>query len=156
MSLPIILTLITIGLLLLLIEILILPGIAIIGLSGIGLIIIAIYNAYNILGIEVGHTILASTVIGSILIIYFALKTNTWKKLMLKTELKGKVPNLAENLIKVGDNGTSSSRLAPIGKAFINDQFVEVESVDGFVDENKNITVVRIEGNKLYIKSQKS
>ena len=152
MSLTVILVLIVLGLILLLIEILVLPGTAIIGLAGAGLIIASVYSAYNSLGTEMGHIILGGTILTSILVIYFSLKSNTWKKLMLKTELTGKVPNLAENLIKIGDNGTSSSRLAPIGKALINDQYVEVHSVDGFVDENQEITVVQMETNKIFVK----
>ena len=57
-----------------------------------------------------------------------------------------------KNLIKIGDHGNSSSRLAPIGKALINEQYVEVHSVEGFVDENQEITVVQIETNKIFVK----
>jgi membrane-bound ClpP family serine protease len=152
MSLSIILVLIILGLILLLIEILILPGTAIIGLAGIGFIIASVYSAYHSLGTEMGHIILSGTIVTSILVIYLSLRSNTWKKLMLKTELTGKVPNLAENLIKIGDHGNSSSRLAPIGKALINEQYVEVHSVEGFVDENQEITVVQIETNKIFVK----
>ena len=156
MSLSIILVLIVLGLILLLIEILILPGTAIIGLAGVGFIIASVYSAYHSFGTEIGHIILSGTIATSILVIYLSLRSNTWKKLMLKTELTGKVPNLAENLIKIGDYGNSSSRLAPIGKALINEQYVEVHSVEGFVDENQEITVVQIENNKIFVKLKKT
>ena len=71
---------------------------------------------------------------------------------MLKKELTGKVPTFEENLINVGDTGTTLSRLAPIGKAMINDQITEVQSTVEMIDENQEVTVVKMNNNKIWVK----
>ena len=71
---------------------------------------------------------------------------------MLKKELTGKVPTLDEKLIKAGDTGTTLSRLAPIGKAMINNQIAEVQSTVDLIDENQEITVVKTDNNKIWVK----
>jgi membrane-bound ClpP family serine protease len=152
MTLTIILVIIGLGLLLLLIEVLVIPGTALVGIVGAGLMIAGVWSAYASHGNTIGHYVLLGTALSSLMLIYFALKSNTWKKLMLNKELTGKVPTFEKNLINVGDTGTTLSRLAPIGKARINDEIAEVQSTVEMIDENQEITVVKIDGAKILVK----
>ena len=44
------------------------------------------------------------------------------------------------------------SRLAPSGKAIFNGETVEVASEHGLIDENREVVVVKVEGNKIFVK----
>ena len=156
MTLTVILILIGLGLLLLLIEVLVIPGTALVGIVGAGLMISGVWSAYASHGSATGHMVLLGTALTSLLLIYFSLKSNTWKNFMLKKELTGKVPTLDEKLIKVGDTGITLSRLAPMGKAMINDQITEVQSTVDLIDENLEVTVVKTDNNKIWVKLKNS
>jgi membrane-bound ClpP family serine protease len=42
--------------------------------------------------------------------------------------------------------------LAPIGKAMINDKMVEAKSITGFIDENTEIVIVKIQNTNVVVK----
>ena len=51
-------------------------------------------------------------------------------KLALKKDIDAKVDRSAEDSVKVGDTGISTTRLAQIGYAEINEKIVEVKSIN--------------------------
>jgi len=74
---------------------------------------------------------------------------------MLHTNVDGKANLIDENAIKPGDVGKSVSRLVPMGKALINNEYYEVSSSGEFIDPGTEITIVSIEKNKIFVKSTK-
>lgn len=153
MSLSVAILLIILGLILLLLEILVIPGI-VVGILGVCLSLAGIASVYINQGVATGHLVLAGTVIVSIAMLYFAFRSGTWKKVSLNTSLEGKVNTFNTNNISVGDTGIAISRLAPSGKAMINNNQYEVHSMEGFVAEESEIVVVKIKDNKIIIKSK--
>ena len=154
MTLTIIIILISLGLVFILLEIFVLPGSAVLGIIGLGLMAAGVWSTYDNFGTEAGHYTLVGVAFFSILSLYYALKSNTWKKLMLNAKIKGKVNTFDKNLIGVGDTGITVSRLAPMGKASINDNYCEVQTIADFIDENTEITVVKVEGNSVFVKAK--
>ena len=152
MSWTVIIALIVVGLLFLVLEILVIPGTAIIGLGGFAMLVFGIFEAYNLYGTTAGNYTLLATIVLTILLLYFSLKSKTWKRMMLSKNVDGKVNQVDVQHIHVGDSGRASSRLAPMGKAFIGDQLVEVQSLSGFVDQDTEIVVVKINANKIWVK----
>lgn len=150
MTLTAIILLIILGFILVLFEIFLLPGF-IVGIMGIALMIIGIVMAYSY-GATVGNYVLLGTVFGTALLTYLAFKNNTWRKVTLHSSIKGKVNTLEEKLINVGDRGVAVSRLAPMGKALIQNNIFEVQSLEGYINENSEIVVVKIESNKILVK----
>jgi membrane-bound ClpP family serine protease len=73
---------------------------------------------------------------------------------MLKTDLDGKTNVIEADSVKVGDEGIAISRLVPMGKALINNQYFEVSSSGDFIDEQSKVVVTKIEFNKIYIKKK--
>lgn len=145
--------LIVIGLLLFLVEFLLIPGITIAGLGGIAFITGGIVWAYLGYGSTVGHIVLIVTLLSSVFLIFLALRSNTWKRFMLTTNIDSAVENNAdEELIKPADTGITLSRLAPIGKARINNMVVEAKSTGDYIEEKTEIEVVKIEGSKVIVK----
>ena len=121
MSLSIIIFLILLGVFLLLVEFLIVPGVTIAGIAGFILLIAGVVLSYTYLGNKQGNIVLLITLTINIASIFVFLRTKTWRKAGLKTEIKGKV-NLLESDLKEGTQGKTISRLAPSGKAMFNNK----------------------------------
>jgi membrane-bound ClpP family serine protease len=60
--------------------------------------------------------------------------------------------NTLDDILSPGDRGKSISRLAPMGKALINNEYYEVSTNGEFVDENQPIEVIKIEGSRVLVK----
>lgn len=152
MSLTLIIILIIAGLLFLLLEVMVIPGSTVVGVAGFALIAFAVWESYHTFGTPIGHFVLLGTIFFTILTIYLSLKSKTWNKIMLKTEVDGRVNEIDTNNIKVGDSGVSVSRLAPSGKAIFNDEYFEVHTNGEFIDQETNILVTHFLDNKVFVK----
>ena len=154
MSLTGIIILLLIALLLIFLEIFVLPGINVAGILGILLMIAGIYLSYTKIGVPTAHYILVATLFLGILILFFGLRSSTWRKVSLDTAIEGKVgDNVAEN-VKVGDQGTALTRLGPIGTVLINGMTFEAKSVN-IVDAKTEVEVTEIDGNEIIVKPLK-
>jgi membrane-bound ClpP family serine protease len=148
----IVVSLIVVGIIFLLLEILVVPGATVVGLAGLGMLVAGVVVAFNQYGITTGVMTLIGTLALSLVSIGFALKSNTWKKAMLSSELDGKVNLVESEKLKPGDEGVTITRLNPMGKALINEDYYEVTSKDNLVSENTPVIVVKVEGNKIIVK----
>ncbi len=141
MEIGIVLLLLVIGVVLLLIEFFLIPGISIAGVGGVLFLGGGIVYAYTAIGPEAGHL----TVFGAIVIIALALwiflKTRTLEKMSLKTEIESKNDPLAGVEVKEGDAGIAVSRLAPMGKVKVGGHIMEARSLNGFIDEGTEVVV---------------
>ncbi|MEZ5148950.1 MAG: NfeD family protein [Bacteroidales bacterium] len=155
MSWTIIAVLIIIGFLLLLLEILVLPGTNLAGVVGFILIAIGVYQAYTEYGKIAGTITLGATIVVSVVALWFALKSNTWKKASLKASIDGRVNTINEEQIKVGDSGKAISRLVPMGKASFNGNYFEVRTNGEMIDQGSEIVVTKIDINKITVKLKK-
>jgi len=144
--------LIVIGIIFLLLEILVVPGVSIVGIVGAGILVVAVVSAFTTYGPVAGAITLVGVLIASALTLVLALKSNTWKKAMLDTEISGRVNVIETEKIKAGDEGITITRLNPMGKASINDEFYEVTSAENLINENTPVVVMKIDGNKIFVK----
>jgi membrane-bound ClpP family serine protease len=96
--------------------------------------------------------VLSGTIFFTILTIYLALKSKTWNRIMLKTEISGKVNEIDSTKVQAGDSGISVSRLTPGGKALINDEYYEVHTNGEFIDQESEIVVTHLADNKIFVK----
>jgi membrane-bound ClpP family serine protease len=155
MSWLLIIILIFVGLVFLLLEVLIIPGTTLAAIVGFGTLFIGIWQAYASKGIVAGHITLGSTIVVTIVSLYFSFKSGTWKRMALKSTIDGKMDQLHGLDIKVGDEGTSVSRLAPSGKALINNELIEVHTFGEFIDQEKELTVISVQDNKITVTLKK-
>jgi membrane-bound ClpP family serine protease len=151
----IIIILILVGILMLLIEILVIPGSGVAGIIGFGLMVAGIWIAYTNEGVREGHITLGITLAVNVIGLLLALRSKTWNNAMLHTEIDGKTRTIDLDLIKVGDRGKTISRCAPMGKAIFHNQFYEVSAYSDFIDQEKEIEITKISGNKIFIKQIK-
>ena len=151
MAIFVIIFLILLGLLLLLIEFAVIPGVTIAGIGGLALFVASVYIAFAEYGTVVGF--IASIVIliaAPTMIVYF-FKSKSGKKMILESEIDGKIEMVDAEKIHVGDIGKSISRLAPSGKAKVNGEVVEAQSTGAFIDQNVDIRVIKIHPNKIIV-----
>ena len=114
-----IITLIIIGLLLFLVEIMLIPGIGIAGILGVAALIASTWLAWVDYGMATGLIIASVNLVLIIILLVIALRNKTWKRFELKTNINSKVEAFKEGEIKAGDEGRTTTRLAPMGSAFI-------------------------------------
>lgn len=144
MNILIIVVLVIAAVILFLVELFIIPGISIAGILAGGCIIYANYYAFAYMGPVAGFITLAISVIACIGSLVWFMRSKTLDKIALKKNITSKVDRSAENKVKIGDTGITTTRLALIGYAEINGDIVEVKSTDGFMNEKTPVIVNRI------------
>lgn len=137
---------ILLGIVFLLAEIFLLPGMTVSGIAGFIFLVGGITYAYMYMGVVAGNLALLISVfllLGSIL--YF-IKSKSLRRISLTTNIDAKVDTSDLKKISVGDVGITQSRLNPIGKVFINNLTVEAKSIDGeMIDEDTEVIVNKVE-----------
>jgi membrane-bound ClpP family serine protease len=148
----IIIILILTGLLLFFLEFFVFPGLTISGIGGFIAIGVAIYLGYSNYTITVRTIILASAILAFIILLIFALRSKTWKKLSLETTVSSQIETVEEDWIKVGDIGITITRLNPVGNARVNGKEVEAQCPIKYVDPKTEIEVVKVFKNYIIVK----
>ena len=156
MSIALIIILIVIGIALMVVEVVVLPGITVAGMAGVFLIGCSVFFTFKWYGNTVGIFSLIGTGILFIVFLTYALRAKTWDRLSLHSEIDGKVNVVDTDNIKPGDKGMTVSRLAPIGKILIHDKIMEGKSEFGLIDENKEIEVIHVNESTIIVQESKS
>ena len=151
MSWPVIIIILLVGLALIALEIVALPG-AVSGICGGLLVIVGVWQTYAHYGAKAGNITLIASIFVGIIMLVILMKSGTWKRFSLKEESDSKVNQIDASTITIGAKGKSISRLAPAGKALFGNELVEVHSEEGFIDEGEQIEVIDIEGYKIIVK----
>ncbi|WP_347838187.1 NfeD family protein [uncultured Draconibacterium sp.] len=151
MSILAIILLILLGLVLLLIEFAVIPGVTIAGIGGFLLLGGAVYVAFAEYGTLPGFITLALVLILAPALVYYFFKSRTGKKMILEKNISGKVDLINREKVFVGDTGKAVGRLAPMGKVKVNGETIEAQSTGAFIDHNTEIKVLKIESNKIIV-----
>lgn len=141
-----------VGLVLILSEIFLIPGVGVAGALGVISLGGSCYYVFYEFGFLAGSIFTASIVTVLVALIAYAIKAKVWKKLALNTNINSKANNQDESVISVGDIGKTVTRLAPVGTARIEGRSYEVKSLEGMIDAGTEIEVVLFEDNKIYVK----
>ena len=148
-----VITLIIAGLLLLGAELRIIPGFGIAGILGIASIIASCWLAFAHISTAAGIIVIIVNILLVIATTILMLRSKTWKKLSLKTNIDSKVDSSpADKGIETGCTGVAITRLAPGGRVQIGDNTIEAFTRDSIIEPGKNIEVISIEGHKIYVK----
>lgn len=143
--------LITIGLVLLILEFLVVPGTTVVGVIGFACVCFGVYLGYRNFGTPVGHYILATTVVLGFFVTFYSLRAKTWKRLSLSAEIDGAVEGVSDS-IRPGDTGKCVGRLAPMGKVMVGEHVVEAQSQSGYIDADSEVEVVKVFKDKIIVK----
>ncbi len=162
------------GLVLLALEVFVIPGFGVAGISGIALIITGLTlsmidnNGFDFSGVNLNTiiksllTVVISIFIGLIASFYFGqkiLKSNTFGKLALESvQSSNEGFSIAYDDIKqmIGKKGIAYSILRPSGKIMIDDNLLDATAINGFIEKGDEIEVVKYETSSLFVKKIKT
>ena len=147
-----IIILIAVGLVLILAEILLIPGIGVAGILGLVSMGGSCFYAFHEYGSSTGTVVVVVNVVLLLGLTIYVLRAKTWKKLALNTNIDSKIQFFDEERIAVGDTGRTMPRRALIGLAGLEEESCEVKSLEGIIDPGTEIEVVMIEDNRIYVK----
>ena len=146
---------ISLGFILLLIE-LFTPGFGLAGISGAVLLIFGCYLAYIKLNLFWG--ILTSLVSLLAVIGFFKIfgRSFIWKKIRLENkESKDKGFTSSADLSNfLNKSGVALSALRPSGAAIIDGKRLDVIAESMFIEKDKKVKVIKVEGNRITVKEQ--
>lgn len=145
-----IISLIVIGMVLILAEILLFPGVGIAGILGFLFVGGSCYFAFHEFGAMTGTIVTAANGIVLLLLLIYVLRAKTWKKLALNTNIDSKAVS-TEDVISLGDVAKTVTRLSPVGSVRFNNKVVEVKALEGMIDVGVDVEVVLIEDHKIYV-----
>lgn len=146
-----IITLILVGLVLIFAEILLIPGVGVAGILGILSMGGSCFYAFNQLGNTAGAIVTAVNALLLVALTIWVLRAKTWKRLTLDTKVDSKAV-YSDARISVGDRGVTVTRLAPMGMVRFGNESVEVKALEGMLDPEKDVEVVMIEDNRIYVR----
>jgi len=143
---------ISLGFILLLIE-MFTPGFSIPGVSGVVLLVIACYKAFAISPFW-GIFISASSLLLTIGFFKLFQRSPLWKKIHLESkETKDEGFTSGTDLSALlNKSGVSAGPLRPSGIALIDGKRIDVIAEGLFIDKDKKVKVVKVEGNKVIVR----
>lgn len=147
----IIILLILVGLVLILAEILVIPGVGAAGVLGMLSLAASCFYAFHEYGNTVGGIVTAVELLILIVMTVYVLRAKTWKRFTLHTNIDSKAV-AAGPVQSVGDRGVTVTRLAPMGTARFGNESVEVTALEGMTNPGVEVEVVLIEDNKIFVR----
>ncbi|MDH5398738.1 MAG: hypothetical protein OEX02_11355 [Cyclobacteriaceae bacterium] len=146
-----VISLIVLGIGLVVVEIIFVPGTTIVGVMGFAVLSGGIYLGFDYFGNTTGWGVLVGALILALIVIIGAFRSRAWERFSLKTSIKGKVNEGYSHSLKEGQEGVATSMLRPIGKAEFNDEEYEVSTIGNYVNVGNKIKIVKIEGTKIIV-----
>lgn len=140
------------GILFLIAELILLPGVSVGALLAIGCYGSSIYLAFRDYGMAGGTITTLIIAIVSLAATAICLRAKTWQRFSLKQEIGSSSSELPSSEVKTGDRGITLSRLAPMGKVSVNGKIWEAKSLDAFIDQQCDIEVVGFENFSIIVR----
>lgn len=147
-----IILLIFLGVLFLVAELLLLPGISVGTILSLVCYGSAIYLAFDGYGTCTGVIAVVVVLLLSLITTMVSLRAKTWQRFSLKQEIDSSSMRLPENEISIGARGISVSRLSPMGKVEIGGKSYEAKSVDVYIDQKQPVEVVGFDNFAVIVK----
>ncbi|MEO8475153.1 MAG: NfeD family protein [Chryseolinea sp.] len=152
----VIIALLLIGLTLIIIELIFIPGTTVVGLLGLIFAIVGVVVTYVHHGSEIGIIVLAITLSVSLVVLFLSFRSGAWSKFSLKSVIDSKVNEGFLSSINIGDVGVTVSALRPIGKAEFNQKTFEVKTSGSYVDSGQAVKVTQIESYQIVVEPLKN
>jgi len=139
------------GLLLIIAEIIFIPGTTVVGFLGLALLIAGIVFSYQHYGNEGGFYVLIGTGVLTVTALYVAFRRGAWNKFSNKSAIDSKVNEGLTSELQIGDEGTTISVLRPIGTAEFNGKIFEVKTSGGYLANGMKIRIEKIQLNEILV-----
>ncbi|WP_437284920.1 NfeD family protein [Sorangium sp. So ce406] len=139
------------GLVLLAIEVLVIPGIGLVGLLGGAAVLGAVAVAWATLGAAHGLLALGAGVCATGLLFWALPRTGAGRRMvLLETQRSGRGPD-ARLAALVGKEGRALTPLRPAGTVEIEDRAVDVVTDGLYVEAGTPVRVASVEGNRVVV-----
>ncbi|MBW3466314.1 NfeD family protein [Arthrospiribacter ruber] len=149
----ILISLILVGVILVLTEIIFVPGTTLIGILGLLFSVAGIYYGFLAFGNELGWWILATTFTVNFALLFYGFHSGVWTKFALKDAITSRSFDDRLLGLEKGQEGKAVSDIKPIGKAEFGDLIYEVKSDSGFIRVGSTVFITKLEDNKIIVKS---
>ena len=148
-----IILLLTIGIVLIVAELIFIPGTTVFGIAGLLLTIVGVVISFTAFGTGTGLWVLIGAFAALGITLFFSLRSNAWSKLSLKQSNKSRVNEDVKNSVWKGDQGITLSALRPTGKVEFNETVVEVSTLGPYVDAGAKVQVIEVRPNKILVEA---
>ncbi len=149
----ILITLLAIGLTLILIEILFVPGTTIVGVLGLLVSAGGVYYGFLRFDTTTAWVILTITLILNFSALVYSFKSGVWNKFALGDTIQSRSFDDRLKGLELGMEGHAVSDIKPIGKAEFLDKIYEVKSDSGFITVGTKLIITKLEHNTIIVKS---
>lgn len=146
-----VIALILFGLILIIAEIIFIPGTTIVGILGFLFLIVGVGFSFQYFGSETGWITVGISAAVSGLLLYYSFKSNVWGRFSSKSKIDSRVNEGLLDKIQVGNEGVTLSTLRPFGNAEVNDQIIEVKTFGNYLESGTKIKVVQINLNQIIV-----
>lgn len=144
-------SLILFGLVLIVAEIIFVPGTTVVGILGFIFLIVGISLSFSYFGGETGWTTVGVTAVVSGLILYFSFKANVWGHFSLKSSINSKVNEGETATVTIGMEGQTVSALRPVGKAILGEKTFEVKTLGEYLESGHRVRVIQVISNQIIV-----
>lgn len=155
MDILIVIILCLLGIVLILVEIFLIPGISVAAIAGVLFSIGGVYWAFTHIGTTAGITSLALTALAMGASFYYLIKSKALDKtIALKTNMDSTIASDIQLDISEGDIGITVSRLNPMGKVEVNGITMEAKTLGDFIDEDCEVSVLKVNPTQLIVQKK--
>lgn len=140
------------GVLFLVVEMVLLPGVSIGGILSLVCYGAAIYLGFTQFGATMGTMVVVMVIVISLLATILSLRAKTWQRFSLNERLQSSsMPNPSEQL-SLGDRGVALSRLSPMGKIMVDGRQYEAKSIGSYIDQQCEVEIIGFENFTVIVK----
>jgi len=140
------------GIILLVVEIIFIPGTTILGIIGGALMVFGVIIGYSKFGSQAGTLILVGALIVGGGVTFFGFKSGVWKRFALSNTNKSKFNEDIEVEHLLGAEGVALSALRPFGKAEIYSSTYEVKTLGNYLEAGTKVKVTNVDkDHKIYV-----
>lgn len=140
------------GFVLLISELVVVPGFTFFGIAGFIAYGIGFALAFSRLGFEVTIVLFLGTSFATALLLYLAGRAGVWNRLVNRSSEKGFASQRADLVALVGLAGEVVAPLRPAGKMKADGRTIDVVADGGFVEAGTEVEVIRVDGNRVVVR----
>jgi membrane-bound ClpP family serine protease len=144
-------SLVLIGLTLIVVEIIFVPGTTLVGVVGFVFMLVGVGLSFRYFGNSGGWMTAGVSVLAAGLALYFSFKAGVWERFSLKTTIDSKVNEGLVESIAAGTEGVALSALRPSGKAELDEKTYEVRTMGNYLEAGTRIRVMQILANQIIV-----
>ena len=148
----IIVSLLVIGLALIVVEIVFVPGTTIVGIIGVIFAGAGIIISYRYYGNDTGFYVLTGSCLAAAVVLILSFRSGAWTRFANKSAIDSRVNEGITASLQEGEEGVTLSTLKPSGKAQFKSGEFEVRTQGEFLDVGTKVTIVSVRANQIIVK----